>query len=185
MCSFAPSQGIVTLLQNLTQLQDLKADPSLAPKFVEELCRYHTASAMATRRVAKVDIKLGDKVRPSIAHPLPIPDSRSQIPSSTEISILQNSFWFVDTCFQNIEAGEGIVAATQSGNRDEEVFPDPDRFDMHRKRGKEQALGYGYGQHRCVAELLARAELEVVFGMLCYDKSLAVCFTLQMKECLD
>ena len=56
-------QGIVTLFQNPSQLQDLKANPSLAPLFVEELCRYHTASAMATRRVAKVDVMLGDKVR--------------------------------------------------------------------------------------------------------------------------
>lgn len=35
---------------------------------------------------------------------------------------------------------------------------------MHRKRGSEQALGYGWGSHRCVAEWLARAELEIVFG---------------------
>lgn len=41
---------------------DLKADPSLAEAFVEELCRFHTASALATRRVAKVDITLGGKV---------------------------------------------------------------------------------------------------------------------------
>lgn len=63
-----------------------------------------------------------------------------------------------------IKAGEGIIAATQSGNRDEEVFLDPDTFDLHRKRGSEQALGYGYGAHRCIAEWLARAELEIVFG---------------------
>ena len=56
-------QGIVTLFQNLFQLDDIKSDPSLVPAFVEELCRYHTASAMATRRVAKVDIILGDTVR--------------------------------------------------------------------------------------------------------------------------
>lgn len=119
--------GVVTLLDHPQQLADLKANPSLAPAFVEELCRYHTASAMATRRVAKEDITLGDQL---------------------------------------IKAGEGIIAATQSGNRDEEVFPDPDTFDMHRKRGGEQALGYGYGDHTCVAEGLARVELEVVFSNL-------------------
>lgn len=64
---------------------------------------------------------------------------------------------------QHIKAGEGIIAATQSGNRDEDVFPDPDVFNMHRKRGSEMALGYGYGEHLCVAEGLARTELEVVF----------------------
>ncbi|QSS55252.1 cytochrome P450 [Histoplasma capsulatum var. duboisii H88] len=121
------SLGIVTLLQHPKQLADLKANPSLAPKFVEELCRYHTASAMATRRVAKEDIMLGGHL---------------------------------------IKAGEGIIAATQSGNRDEDVFPNPDVFDMHRTRGSEVALGYGYGEHVCVAEGLARTELEVVFSTL-------------------
>ncbi|EEH10007.1 cytochrome P450 [Histoplasma capsulatum G186AR] len=120
-------QGIVTLLQHPKQLADLKANPSLAPKFVEELCRYHTASAMATRRVAKEDIMLGGHL---------------------------------------IKAGEGIIAATQSGNRDEDIFPNPDVFDMHRTRGSEVALGYGYGEHVCVAEGLARTELEVVFSTL-------------------
>ncbi|EEH22787.2 hypothetical protein PABG_04998 [Paracoccidioides brasiliensis Pb03] len=119
--------GVVTLLQNPSQLADLKANPSLAPQFVEELCRFHTASAMATRRVAKEDITLGGQL---------------------------------------IKAGEGIIAATQSGNRDEEVFPNPDIFDMYRKRGSETALGFGYGEHTCVAEGLARTEMEVVFATL-------------------
>ncbi|RDW79372.1 hypothetical protein BP6252_04010 [Coleophoma cylindrospora] len=119
--------GIVTLLQHPGQLKDLKRDPKLSPAFVEELCRYHTASALATKRVAKVDIELGGKI---------------------------------------IKAGEGIIAATQSGNRDGDVFPRPDVFDLHRKRGSEQALGYGYGPHQCIAEWLARAELEIVFATI-------------------
>lgn len=56
-------QGVVTLLEHPDQLKDLKADPSLAKLFVEELCRFHTTSSFATRRVAKVDIKIRDKVR--------------------------------------------------------------------------------------------------------------------------
>lgn len=119
--------GIVTLLQNPDQLNDLKADPCLTKVFVEELCRFHTASAMAARRVAKVDITLGGKL---------------------------------------IKAGEGIIASNQSANRDEEIFPDPDTFNIYRKRGTEQALGYGWGPHRCVAEWLARAELEIVFATI-------------------
>ncbi|KAF2816401.1 cytochrome P450 55A1 [Mytilinidion resinicola] len=119
--------GVVTLLQYPDQLADLKADPTLAKAFVEELCRFHTGSAMATRRVAKVDVTLGGKL---------------------------------------IKAGEGIIASNQSANRDEDIFPNPDVFDMHRKRGNEEALGYGWGEHRCVAEWLARAELEIVFATL-------------------
>jgi fungal nitric oxide reductase len=119
--------GVVTLLQHPDQLKDLKADPSLSKAFVEELCRFHTASAMAMRRVAKVDITLGGR---------------------------------------HIKAGEGIICSNQSANRDEDVFPDPDTFNMHRKRGSEEALGFGWGAHRCVAEWLARAELETVFATL-------------------
>ncbi|CZS88141.1 probable Cytochrome P450 55A3 [Rhynchosporium graminicola] len=121
--------GVVTLLTHPDQLEALKANPEkwTAP-FVEELCRFHTASALATKRVAKVDVVYGGKL---------------------------------------IRAGEGIIAATQSGNRDEDVFGEmADEFDMKRVRGTEQALGYGWGPHRCVAEWLARAELEIVFATL-------------------
>ena len=65
---------------------------------------------------------------------------------------------------QTIKAGTGIIAACQSGNRDTDVFPDPDQFDMHRKFDPVNSLGFGYGQHRCIAEYLAKAELEIVFG---------------------
>lgn len=65
---------------------------------------------------------------------------------------------------QTIKAGEGIIAANASGNRDEDVFSDPDVFDMHRTPDPNHALGFGFGPHRCVAEPLARAEMELVFG---------------------
>ncbi|KAL8420745.1 hypothetical protein RB594_003519 [Gaeumannomyces avenae] len=51
--------GVVTLFQNPGQLAELKADPSLAPAFVEELCRFHTGSALAMKRVAKEDVEIG------------------------------------------------------------------------------------------------------------------------------
>lgn len=52
----------MTLFQHPKQLAQLKADSSLAAAFVEELCRYHTASALAIKRTAKVDIEIGGKV---------------------------------------------------------------------------------------------------------------------------
>ncbi|KAL2024872.1 hypothetical protein VTK56DRAFT_3571 [Thermocarpiscus australiensis] len=120
--------GVVTLSQHPDQLAELKADPATwAAPFVEELCRYHTASAMAIKRTAKEDVEIGGKV---------------------------------------IKAGEGIIASNQSANRDEDVFAEPDKFDMHRKWPKEDALGFGFGDHRCIAEHLARAELTTVFSLL-------------------
>lgn len=51
------------LFKHPEQLAQLKADPSLAPAFVKELCRYHTGSALAMKRTAKVDVEIGGKVR--------------------------------------------------------------------------------------------------------------------------
>lgn len=51
--------GVLTLQQHPAQLDELKKDPSLAPKAVNEILRYHTASALNSRRVAKEDIKIG------------------------------------------------------------------------------------------------------------------------------
>lgn len=55
-------QGVIELSRNPKQLEELKADPSLATAFVEELCRYHTGSSMAMKRVAKEDVEIGGKV---------------------------------------------------------------------------------------------------------------------------
>ena len=54
--------GVVTLLQHPGQMAEMKKQPSLAKGFVEELCRFHQGSAMATRRVAKEDVVYGGKV---------------------------------------------------------------------------------------------------------------------------
>lgn len=35
---------------------------------------------------------------------------------------------------------------------------------MHRKWPAEDPLGFGFGEHRCIAETLSKAELTTVFG---------------------
>ncbi len=64
-----------------------------------------------------------------------------------------------------IKAGDGVIAATNSGNRDESVFADPDRFDIHR-RFTSKSLAFGYGPHECIAEALALAEIEIALNTL-------------------
>lgn len=51
-------QGVVELLQHPQQLEDMKNEPKLVEPMVEELLRYHTSSALATRRVADQDVEL-------------------------------------------------------------------------------------------------------------------------------
>ncbi|WP_337824565.1 cytochrome P450 [Amycolatopsis sp. A1MSW2902] len=60
--------------------------------------------------------------------------------------------------------GEGVICAIPSANRDENLFPDPDRFDVTRDAGPHVAFGYGI--HQCLGQVLARAELQIVLRTL-------------------
>ncbi len=63
-----------------------------------------------------------------------------------------------------LRAGEGIVLANDIGNRDPEVFDDPDRLDL--RRDARRHVAFGFGVHQCLGQPLARMELQVVYGTL-------------------
>lgn len=59
-----------------------------------------------------------------------------------------------------IPAGTLIAVSLLSALRDEEVFAEPDRFNIHRADHPRWHMIFGAGAHRCVGEALARAEME-------------------------
>ncbi|MDH6197890.1 cytochrome P450 [Mycobacterium frederiksbergense] len=63
-----------------------------------------------------------------------------------------------------IAKGESVYLAYVSGNRDEEVFDEPFRFDVGRDPNKH--LAFGYGVHFCLGAALARMEMESLFTEL-------------------
>ena len=66
---------------------------------------------------------------------------------------------------QKIREGDKLLLLYPSGNRDEDVFPDPFRFDTARSPNDHLAFG-GYGTHFCLGASLARLELRVMFEEL-------------------
>ncbi|KAF5852437.1 hypothetical protein GGP41_007850 [Bipolaris sorokiniana] len=129
-------KGIVTLLKYPFQLNRLKSDPSLTTAFVSELCRYHTGSAMATRRVAKVDIEIaGRKIR-----------AGEDIIAATQSASRDEAVFSDPETFDILR-----FVAKEQGGRGEDWY---------------KTMGYGYGEYRCVAEPLTRGELEIVFAAL-------------------
>jgi cytochrome P450 family 142 subfamily A polypeptide 1 len=66
---------------------------------------------------------------------------------------------------QTIREGDRILLLYPSANRDESVFPDPYRFDIHRSPNDHVAFG-AYGRHHCLGAPLARLELRILFEEL-------------------
>ncbi len=65
---------------------------------------------------------------------------------------------------QVIRRGDNVMATVLSANRDPDVFPDPDRFDITRTPNKH--LAFGGGIHYCLGAPLARLEGAIAIEML-------------------
>jgi len=61
-----------------------------------------------------------------------------------------------------IRKGDKVVMWYISGNRDEEVIADPERYIIDRERSR-QHISFGYGIHRCVGNRLAELQLQIIW----------------------
>ncbi|GAA5050846.1 cytochrome P450 [Nocardia callitridis] len=117
---------VYILLHHPDQLAQLRADPDLLPRAVEELMRFTPlGAAVGTARYATEDIEVGGVL---------------------------------------VRAGEPVMAAVASGNRDESIFPDADVLDL--RRSGAHHVGFGHGPHHCLGAPLARMELQVALQTL-------------------
>jgi cholest-4-en-3-one 26-monooxygenase len=70
----------------------------------------------------------------------------------------------VDVAGVQIPAGDWAAMFYAAANRDPEVFPDPQRFDITRVPNAH--LTFGSGPHYCLGSALARVEIKAVFAEL-------------------
>lgn len=117
--------AIFLLLSHPDQLAEVRRDPALWPRAIEEVLRYMSPGTMTMPRMAVEDVEVGGVTVPK---------------------------------------GEAVVVMLDGVNRDPDVFPDPDRFDIRRKDNPH--LAFGFGAHFCLGAGLARAQLQTLLPMV-------------------
>ncbi len=70
----------------------------------------------------------------------------------------------VEFAGETLRKGQKLLLLYPSANRDERVFPEPDRFDI--TRTPNDHVAFGFGSHFCMGNRLARMELTVMFDRL-------------------
>jgi cholest-4-en-3-one 26-monooxygenase len=100
-------------------------------------------------------------------------DNRALLPSAVEemlrwVSPIKNmkrtATRDVDFAGKDIRQGDGLLLLYPSANRDEDVFDDPDAFNI--ERHPNDHVAFGFGSHFCLGNSLARLELQVMFEQL-------------------
>ena len=61
---------------------------------------------------------------------------------------------------KKIQAGDKVAMYYGSANRDESMFPDPDKFDVGRTPNEH--IAFGGGEHFCLGSHIARVEIQVM-----------------------
>ncbi|MBB5916074.1 cytochrome P450 [Nocardia transvalensis] len=70
----------------------------------------------------------------------------------------------VDLYGRTVPAGSAMMLLIGSSNRDENRWPSPQRFDIHRKMSNQRT--FGFGTHFCLGAALARLEAKVALEEL-------------------
>ncbi|HEV2533076.1 cytochrome P450 [Phenylobacterium sp.] len=70
----------------------------------------------------------------------------------------------VEFAGRDIKKGDWLMLCYASGNRDEAVFDEPDRFRVDRRPNKH--LAFGYGAHLCLGQHLAKMEMRILWEEL-------------------
>jgi cholest-4-en-3-one 26-monooxygenase len=136
-----------------------------------EFCSFFLLLVVAGNETTRTVTTNGMKLL--IEHPAQLQrlvDDPSRIPSAVEeilryepavICFRRTATRDIELRGRKIREGDKVVLWYPSANRDEDVFSEPDRFDV--ARSPNDHLAFGIGQHFCLGANLARLELNIIF----------------------
>ena len=167
-----PGDDIWTIL---TQAEIDNDDGEPTSLSVLELDMFFIILALAGSETTRNAISQG--LMALLAHPdqmQAVRDDPAVMPSATDEMIRWASpvLYFGRTVTHDVElggvtipAGERVVLWYPSGNRDDKVFAEPNRFDVRRTPNPHVSFGGG-GPHYCLGANLAKKEVSVIMRLL-------------------
>jgi len=101
------------------------------------------------------------------ANPAAIPNAIEEVLryDAAVVGMMRTTTEPVELSGTQVPAGARLLLLFASANRDEAVFQEPDRFDIHRT-ATNRHLAFSHGAHYCVGAQLARLEARVVLELL-------------------
>ncbi|MGW4063685.1 cytochrome P450 [Amycolatopsis sp. NPDC004747] len=100
-----------------------------------------------------------DLLAPALAEPERAVEELLRYLSVVQWGVLRYATADTQVGSRSVRAGEWLVAALNSANRDESVFPGADKLDFDRESPRTH-VAFGFGAHQCVGQQLARVELQ-------------------------
>jgi cytochrome P450 len=155
-----------------TQLAQATIDGEPMPEF--ELLSYYIAIATAGHDTTRNALSSG--LATLLDHPDQLQnlrEDRSLFDTATDevlrwstpvIHFARTAAHDVEFRGQRIAAGDRLALFYPSANRDEEVFENPFTFDI--ERSPNPHITFGFGEHYCIGQALARLEVRVLFDVL-------------------
>lgn len=70
----------------------------------------------------------------------------------------------MEFCGAKLRKGQMVYPCIPAAGHDPEVFPEPDRFDIH--RDLRNTVSFGAGRHICLGIFVARAQIDIAVGTL-------------------
>ena len=150
----APGEEPIPMAQLLTLLRELV------------IAGNETSGKLITEIVRLLDTKPGewDRIRSEPERARPVVEEALRWASPSQTAFRRAT---ADTQLAGVDipAGSVLVVSFASVNRDEDAYPEADRFDPDRD-GLQQHLAFGMGKHACVGNPLARMEAVIAIQVL-------------------
>jgi len=158
-----PSDDVMTEFLNVEFVDDKDVKRKLTREEILSFCNVLAgAGNETTNRLmgwsAKVLHDHPDQRRELVENPSMIPEAVEEILRYEPMGPFTARYVTRDVEYygQTVPAGSTMMFMLAAANRDDRIFPDPERFDIHRDRAPH--MTFGYGIHTCPGNVLARLE---------------------------